>query len=217
MPVCLFVNFYPHQQFNQAERCTREARRCEHPKTVFWPDDPIQALPTIGWLWPSKSKTCQIDIQTYLWPHTYSIVQCSMTTTIMYINFTYIVIKDTWWFVFQGSLRFTSILCSMHPSSAFVMEHSQLSLKGNQQWGSMKIIQIKLDDYLVWQRNELSTVIELFWQRIFSFIIQNLWLWSWTPFLPCLESCFAKSYRLWKFHMWKVVIITITTNSKEEH
>ena len=39
--VCLFVTFYPHHQFNQAEHRRRKARRWEHPKTVFWPNDPV--------------------------------------------------------------------------------------------------------------------------------------------------------------------------------
>ena len=33
--ICLFVTFYPHHQFNRAERHRREAGRWEHPKTVF--------------------------------------------------------------------------------------------------------------------------------------------------------------------------------------
>ena len=33
LSVCLFVTFYPHHQFNQAECCRREARCWEHPPT----------------------------------------------------------------------------------------------------------------------------------------------------------------------------------------
>ena len=38
---CLFVMFYPHHQFNRAQHRRREARCWKHPKTVFWPDDPV--------------------------------------------------------------------------------------------------------------------------------------------------------------------------------
>ena len=43
--VCLFVflclMFYPHHQFNRAECHRREEGRWEHPKTVFWPANPV--------------------------------------------------------------------------------------------------------------------------------------------------------------------------------
>ena len=54
--VCLFVTFYPHHQFNRAECHRHEEGRWEHPKTVFWPANPVLALLAIGRLWPSGFK-----------------------------------------------------------------------------------------------------------------------------------------------------------------
>ena len=60
---------YPHHQLNRDERCRREARRWETPKTVFWPDDPVLALPAVGRLWPSFIRSHLLESKA----HTYEV------------------------------------------------------------------------------------------------------------------------------------------------
>ena len=67
LSVCLFVTFYPHHQFNRAERHRREARRWEHPMTEFWPDDTDWALPAVRWRWPCDSNTYNVYIICFIY------------------------------------------------------------------------------------------------------------------------------------------------------